>query len=69
MVYVASGIFLFTNSEPRGFASQCIECGQCVEKCPQSLKIPDLLKAVAEELEGPDLEQRMAMAKQLFKKS
>jgi len=39
-----------------------------MEKCPQSLKIPDLLKAVAEELEGTDLEQRMAMAKKLFKK-
>ncbi len=59
---------VFTNTEPGGFASQCIECGQCTEKCPQSLKIPDLLKAVVEELEGPDLEQRMAMAKQLFKK-
>jgi predicted aldo/keto reductase-like oxidoreductase len=59
---------VFTNTEPGGFASQCIECGQCVEKCPQDLKIPELLKAVAEELEGPDLEQRVAMAKKLFKK-
>jgi len=39
-----------------------------MEKCPQSLKIPDLLKAVAGELEGPDLEKRIAIAKQLFKK-
>jgi len=59
---------VFTNSEPGGFASQCTECGQCMEKCPQGLKIPELLKAVAEELEGPDLEQRLAMAKKLFKK-
>jgi predicted aldo/keto reductase-like oxidoreductase len=60
---------VFTNTEPGGFASQCIECGQCMEKCPQGLKIPELLKAVAEELEGPDLEQRVAMAKKLFKKN
>jgi predicted aldo/keto reductase-like oxidoreductase len=59
---------VFANTEPGGFASQCIECGQCMEKCPQGLKIPDLLKAVADELEGPDLEQRIAMAKKLFKK-
>jgi len=59
---------VFTNSEPGGFASQCTECGQCMEKCPQGLEIPELLKAVAEELEGPDLEQRVAMAKKLFKK-
>jgi predicted aldo/keto reductase-like oxidoreductase len=59
---------VFTNAEPGGFASQCIECGQCMKKCPQSLRIPDLLKAVVEELEGSDLEQRIAMAKQIFKK-
>lgn len=59
----------FTNTEPGGFASLCIECGECMEKCPQSLEIPDLLKAVAEELEGPDFEQRLAMAKQAFKKT
>ncbi len=59
----------FTDTEPGGFASMCIECGQCMEKCPQSLEIPDLLKAVAEELEGPDFEQRLAMAKQAFRKA
>jgi predicted aldo/keto reductase-like oxidoreductase len=60
---------VFTNTEPGGFASQCTECGKCMEKCPQGLEIPDLLKDVAEELEGPDFEQRIATAKQLFKKS
>lgn len=25
-------------------AAQCIECGQCVEKCPYSLPVPDMLK-------------------------
>ena len=59
----------FTDTEPGGFASLCIECGQCMEKCPQSLEIPDLLKAVAEELEGPEFEQRLAMAKQAFRKT
>jgi uncharacterized protein len=59
---------VFTNAGP-GFASQCIQCGECMEKCPQNLKIPDLLEAVVDELEGPELEQRVAMAKQMFKKS
>jgi hypothetical protein len=31
-------------------------------------EIPDLLKAMAEELEGIELQQRLAMAKQMFKK-
>lgn len=49
------------------FASLCIQCGQCVEKCPQHIDIPTVLKSVVEELEGPDLEQRVAMAKKMFK--
>jgi len=52
-----------TGDDP-GYASQCVECGDCVEKCPQSLEIPDFLARVADELEGPDLEERVAMAKE-----
>jgi predicted aldo/keto reductase-like oxidoreductase len=48
------------------FASQCIQCGQCMEKCPQNLKIPELLEAVVDELEGPELQQRLAMIKKVF---
>lgn len=39
-----------------------------MEKCPQHLKIPDLLGAVAEELEGPDLEMWEEKARQMFRK-
>jgi len=42
-----------------GFASQCVECGKCLGKCPQGLNIPLILKDVAAELEGPDLEERV----------
>ena len=51
-----------------GFASQCVKCEQCLEKCPQQLDIPTILESVAEELEGPDLEKRVAIAKQVFLK-
>lgn len=44
------------------YASQCVECGECLKKCPQHLPIPDLLKDVVAELEGPDLEERVAKA-------
>lgn len=50
------------------FASQCVQCGKCLEKCPQHIDIPTILESVVEELEGSDLEERVAMAKQLFKK-
>jgi uncharacterized protein len=43
-----------------------VQCGQCLEKCPQHLEIPHLLESVATELEGPDLEAREAMVKQIF---
>lgn len=48
------------------YASQCVECGQCLDKCPQNLQIPDLLKDVVAELEGPDLEERVAKAIKLL---
>lgn len=54
-----------TGREP-GFASQCVECGQCVEKCPQHLEIPEHLAAAAEQFEGPDLEKQIAAAKSMF---
>ena len=47
------------GDEP-GYASRCVECE---EHCPQSLAIPALLKNVEDELEGPDLEERAAMAR------
>lgn len=36
-------------SEGKG-ADQCVECGNCMEKCPQALNIPELLKAASAEL-------------------
>ena len=33
-------------------ASQCIECGKCVEHCPQGIDIPNELKKVRREFEG-----------------
>ena len=40
------------NQKP-SFASQCINCGQCVEHCPQRIDIPNELKHVEKEFEGP----------------
>lgn len=50
-----------TGTDP-GFATQCVECGECMEKCPQQLEIIDDLATIAEEMEGPDLEDRVKMA-------
>ncbi len=33
-------------------ASQCVECGKCLEHCPQSIDIPNELKKVRKEFEG-----------------
>ncbi len=34
-------------------ASNCIECGKCKSHCPQNIDIPEQLKIVQKEMEGP----------------
>ena len=55
--------------EKAGFASQCVQCGECVEKCPQHINIPKVLGSVVEEFEGPGLEQRIAAGYQYCRNS
>ncbi len=50
-----------------GYASQCVQCGQCLEKCPQQIRVPDMLAQVAAEMEGPELAQRIATAQRIFR--
>ena len=34
------------KENPNGNASVCVQCGQCVEKCPQQINIPEELEKV-----------------------
>jgi predicted aldo/keto reductase-like oxidoreductase len=46
-------------------ASRCTRCGVCLERCPQGLPIPDLMRDVAAEFEGPFLPLRTWFYKRL----
>ncbi len=48
------------------YASQCVQCEECLEKCPQHIEIPDFLEMVAEELEDADMEKRIAAGKKML---
>jgi predicted aldo/keto reductase-like oxidoreductase len=48
------------------YASQCVQCGECLDKCPQHIPIPEFLEKVAAEMEDPEMEQRLAVARKLF---
>ncbi|MCP4713529.1 MAG: aldo/keto reductase, partial [Deltaproteobacteria bacterium] len=50
------------EKEP-GFASRCIDCGQCEEQCPQKLPIRKDLKAVAEQFDGLKLKLMLRFIK------
>ncbi len=41
-------IYQFINTDAK--ADKCVECGVCMQHCPQDLKIPELLKIAHEEL-------------------
>jgi predicted aldo/keto reductase-like oxidoreductase len=51
-----------------GYASQCIRCGQCVDKCPQKIPIPDVLSQVVDDMEGEGLAERLVMARKIMLK-
>jgi predicted aldo/keto reductase-like oxidoreductase len=48
------------------YASQCVECGECLDKCPQHIPIPEFLAKVAAEMEGPEMEKRLDVARKMF---
>jgi uncharacterized protein len=48
-------------------ASQCTECGECIEKCPQSLAIPEYLKDVSKDMEGIMAKPLMWLIKKVMK--
>ena len=49
-----------------GYASQCVNCGACLKKCPQQIPIPDVLKQVVADMEDAELPNRVAMARTIF---
>ncbi len=58
--YLARTCGIISGNKP-GFASECVQCGECLEKCPQAIQIPDVMSDVVEEFEGPDMEEKLAM--------
>ena len=48
-------------------ASLCVNCGKCLEHCPQRINIPLALKAVTKDLEGPFMKPVMKVATRAVK--
>ena len=63
-MYAARMSGLITDSS--GYASQCTQCGECLEKCPQSIEIPNYLEKVVEDLEGPDIKNIEVIVKEML---
>ncbi|MFP5259871.1 MAG: aldo/keto reductase [Acidobacteriota bacterium] len=65
-MYMAFGSGVTTHGRP-GFASQCVACGECLDKCPQHIAIPDELEKVVAAFEGPDFQAEVEAAKGHFR--
>ncbi len=67
----AKMMYLFQNggmvTDKVTMASMCVQCGQCLEKCPQNLPIPDLLKEVEADMEGFMTKQLIWIGKRVMK--
>jgi len=57
--------FAFLHPDP-AYASLCTECGKCLEKCPQHIPIPDLLKEVTREFEDRKMKMMFWFVKRLL---
>ncbi len=58
-----SGLF---SGQDVQYASLCVQCGECIEKCPQQIDIPTVLEDVVGDLEDEYLEKRLAKAKKML---
>ena len=66
MMYTAFGSGVTSNGE-QSYASQCVACGECLEKCPQQIAIPDQLEKVAAAFEGPNFQAEVEALKNHFR--
>lgn len=54
------------SGDKPGYASECVQCDECLEKCPQGIEISEMLETIADEMEGPDLQDRVSMANKML---
>ncbi|BHH85239.1 aldo/keto reductase [Desulforhopalus sp. 52FAK] len=48
------------------YASLCVQCGECIDKCPQGIDIPTLLEDVACELEDDKMDERLLAVRKML---
>lgn len=57
---------IISGGPESGFASNCVQCGECLEKCPQGIDIPDVLVDAVKDLEDDQVDERIATAKKML---
>ena len=60
--YMSYSGIMTADGKPH-FASSCIECGKCEQKCPQSLQIRQGMKQITREIENPLIKAVAALAR------
>jgi len=56
---------LLDDGKPK-YASLCVGCGECLDKCPQHIPVPEFLAKVAAGMEDAEMEKRLAVIRKMF---
>ena len=66
--FYAASLGVVSGVGDPGFASRCVACGSCLEKCPQQIPIPEILEHVVADMEGDGFQERLDQVRAMFSK-
>ncbi|MCP4023863.1 MAG: aldo/keto reductase [Desulfobacteraceae bacterium] len=66
LMYAVRCSSMLSGETEAGYASNCTQCEECLEKCPQDIPIPKMLEEAVKDLEDDRIEERIQIARKML---